>query len=292
MRYVVYGAGAIGGTIGARLFEAGAEVVLVARGAHLDALRQDGLRFVTPAREVTHRIPVVGGPDEIDFGSDDVVLLCVKSQDTAPALDDLAAVAPRDVAVVCAQNGVENERLATRRFANVYGMVVMLPAEHVEPGLVLAFSANSTGILDVGRYPSGSDATADAIAADLSRASFSSSALRDVMRWKHNKLLMNLGNALDAACGERAWGSDLYARARDEGVACLKGAGIDFASDEEEQERRADHLRMRPVGEQGHRHRGGSTWQSLARGTGAIEVDYLDQPHGAVQGRRVGAAGR
>ncbi|MYE83629.1 MAG: ketopantoate reductase family protein, partial [Gammaproteobacteria bacterium] len=47
MRFIIYGAGGIGGTIGARLHLTGHDVLLIARGAHLDALRTDGLRFIT-----------------------------------------------------------------------------------------------------------------------------------------------------------------------------------------------------------------------------------------------------
>lgn len=60
MRYIIIGAGAVGGTIGARLHEGGHDVVLVARGAHLGALRADGLRFGTPQGTRTLRIPAVG----------------------------------------------------------------------------------------------------------------------------------------------------------------------------------------------------------------------------------------
>ena len=62
MRYIVIGAGAVGGTIGGCLFEAGHDVVLVARGAHLDALRVHGLRLATPMGTHTLRIPAV--PDQ------------------------------------------------------------------------------------------------------------------------------------------------------------------------------------------------------------------------------------
>ena len=59
---------------------------------------------------------------------------CVKSQDTDAALTSLAAVAPPHVAVVCVQNGVENERRALRVFPNTYGLCVMCPATYLEPG--------------------------------------------------------------------------------------------------------------------------------------------------------------
>jgi len=86
MRFVLYGAGAIGGTIGARLFEGGHDVVLIARGAHLAALREHGLRFRTPGGERILSLPVVGSPGELDWRGDEVVILAMKTQDTAPAL--------------------------------------------------------------------------------------------------------------------------------------------------------------------------------------------------------------
>jgi 2-dehydropantoate 2-reductase len=78
MRYLIIGAGAIGGTIGALLVESGHNVVLVARGAHLAAIRETGLRFATPRGVSTLTIPAVGGPGELDLQMDDVLVLCVK----------------------------------------------------------------------------------------------------------------------------------------------------------------------------------------------------------------------
>src|SRR3954462_12058926 len=81
MRFVVYGAGAIGGGVGGRLAEAGHEVVLIARGEHPDAIRDAGLRLVVPdAEPLTLSIPVVSHPAGLDFRDDDVVLMAMKSQ--------------------------------------------------------------------------------------------------------------------------------------------------------------------------------------------------------------------
>ena len=85
MRYIVIGAGAIGGTIGGRLAASGHEVVLVARGAHLDALRARGLRLATPHGTSTLDIPAVAGPGELGLREDDVLLLATKTQDAEPA---------------------------------------------------------------------------------------------------------------------------------------------------------------------------------------------------------------
>ena len=134
MRYVIYGAGAIGGVVGARLHQAGHEVALIARGAHLEAIERDGLTLTTPAEQVTLRIPAASDPAQLAVGeTDDVVLLAVKSQDTAGALQTLRAAGAGDVPIVCLQNGVENERVCARLFGDVYGAVVMAPADHLRP---------------------------------------------------------------------------------------------------------------------------------------------------------------
>src|SRR5471030_3110045 len=122
MRYIIYGAGAIGGPIGASLFEGGSDVVLIARGEHARAVAANGLRFGSPARGWrTLRIPIVEHPSDLTIGSGDVVILAMQSQGTASALEALSLVASTDVPIACAQNGVDNERAALRQFANVHG---------------------------------------------------------------------------------------------------------------------------------------------------------------------------
>jgi len=274
MRFVIYGAGAVGGTIGGRLFEAGHDVTLLARGDHLRALRDEGLTLASPNGTAVLPIPAAEHPAEAAPQAGDVVVLAMKGQHTAAAVDELAACASPGVAVVCAQNGVENERVALRSFPDVYGMSVMLPATHLEPGVVVAQSAAATGLLDVGRYPAGVDDTATAVAAALDGATFESVARPDIMRWKYRKLVLNLANSLEALCGPDGVRSPLLGRVRDEGEAVLAAAGIDVVSSEEDRERRGDRLQMRPV--EGRRREGGSTWQSLARGLGSVESDFLN----------------
>ena len=273
MRYIVFGAGAVGGVVGGRLHAAGHDVVLLARGPHLDALRRDGLHLLTPDGPEHHRIPTAADPAEAQVTDDDVVLLTVKSQDTADALTDLRLQAP-GATVVCAQNGIANEREALRRFADVHAMCVILPSQFVEPGVVVQQSAPSAGVLDVGRYPSGTDATDEALAAALTASGFRAAADPDVMRKKHRKLLLNLGNALDALCGWEARASDLYKEAQAEAERCLAAAGLAVQSAEEEHQRRDGGVTLRPV--EGQDRGGSSTWQSLARGTGTIETDFLN----------------
>jgi 2-dehydropantoate 2-reductase len=268
MRVVVYGAGAIGGAVGARLHQSGCDVTLIARGEHGRAIRERGLRLETSEGTEVVEVPAVDGPDAVQWAGDEVVLLCMKSQDTADALSALRAAAPPSVAVVCVQNGVENERRALRVFEHVYGAVVMLPASHLEPGSVEAYGAPLTGIIDVGRYPEGLDDRSRELAAALAGARVGSEPHAEIMSLKYAKLLMNLGNAAGALCRPGPERDELVERAREEGQAALAAAGIGFdetwPGDREQQ-----------IG--GRRSGGGnSTWQSLARGAGAVETDYLN----------------
>jgi 2-dehydropantoate 2-reductase len=274
-RYIVYGAGAVGGVVGARLHQAGHEVALIARGAHLEAIRARGLRLLTPVEDVTLEIPAAADPAELEVGRDgDIVLLAVKSQDTLGALDGLRAAGAVDVPIVCLQNGVENERVAQRRFAEVYGGYVLAPTNHLEAGVVEATGAKLSGFLSLGRYPSGSDARCAELAEVLSGAHFLATAVDDVMRLKYAKLLINLGN-VGALFAEAPELSDLEARVRAEGEAVLDAAGIPH--DDPHASNRAERWKDLGVAEIQGRIRGGSsTWQSLRRGTGAVETDYLN----------------
>jgi 2-dehydropantoate 2-reductase len=270
MRVIVYGAGGVGGTIGGFLHHHGHDVVLVARGRHLEALQAGGLELRSPTDTFRLAVPAVAHPSELRFGPGDVVVLTMKGQDTAAALDDLVGSGYRGP-VVCAQNGVANERMALRRFEAVYGLCVQLPATFLEPGVVLSHSDDRPGLLDVGRYPHGRDETAEEVAGALEASGFLSEADPAVMAKKYAKLLMNLGNALDAACGRDGWRSELNEGARAEGRAVLAAAGIAVVDQDKSRMRR---VTIRTVGEEGHK--GSSSWQSLARGTGSIEADWLN----------------
>src|ERR1700691_4997046 len=170
MRFIVLGAGAVGGVVGGRLFEYGHDVVLVARGEHGKVLAEEGLTLASATGVLTLPVPATDNLESIRWRGDEVVLMAVKSQDTEEALRQLGGVAPASVTVVCAQNGVANESAALRRFPNIYGICVMCPAAQIEPGVVVAESSPLTALLDIGRYPSGVDATAEAIAAALSES--------------------------------------------------------------------------------------------------------------------------
>ncbi|MEV1332775.1 ketopantoate reductase family protein [Micromonospora costi] len=280
MRYLIIGAGAVGGTIGGRLADAGYEVTLVARGPHLAAIREHGLTLRQPEQERSLRLPATDGPDGRPLPADTVLVLTVKSQDTEAALATWVdapvaggGTAGERLPLFTAQNGVANEPAALRLFARVHGVCVWLPATHLEPGVVVANGHPHPGVLHLGRFPSGSDDTDRAVAAELDAAGFVAPVRDDVMRWKYGKLLGNLGNGVQALFG-RAYPEDLAERVRAEGEAVLAAAGIAHTDRAEEAAARGDLVQHRPVG--GEPRAGGSTWQSLARGAGSAETDHLN----------------
>jgi 2-dehydropantoate 2-reductase len=272
VRFVVYGAGAVGGVVGGRMFQHGHDVVLVARGAHREAIAANGLTVEWPEGSATLPVPVVGHASELDFGEGDVVIVAVKSQDTDGVVEAVAGVASPSTPIVCLQNGVANEVTALRRFANVHGVTVMAPTWHLEPGIVQTYTPNAAAMLDIGRWPRGTDSVTEAVAAAFVASGFESIARPDIARWKYTKLLLNLGNPVDALCRRDADAADLVNRARREGRDVLDAAGIEHVSEEEDQARRGDVLKIVPIDQR--RRPGGSTFQSLARG-GTVEVDYL-----------------
>jgi 2-dehydropantoate 2-reductase len=284
VRYVILGAGAVGATIGGRLAEAGNAVTLVGRGEHAAVIKRDGLLLAMPDRTVRLPIPMVT-MDELRLAADDVLFLGVKSQDTALLLGQLA-IAPVDsdsssLPVFCAQNGVANEDAALRHFDRVYGVCVNIPATHLEPGVVEAPATPVSGILQLGRYPAGSDGLAAAVAADLRRSGFLAEVRSDVMAWKRAKLLSNLANALQVLCvGGYEWraGNDdvtgaVASRIRAEATACFAAAGW-TVTDAADFRAEAGAFQMAAVN--GQMRGGGSTWQSVERGLPSVETDYLN----------------
>jgi len=273
-RYVIYGAGGIGGVIGARLFQAGFDTTLIARGEHARALREQGLKFVSPQGVTVLPVPTVLHPRDVTFSDDTVVLMCMKSQHCLAALEDLAAVAPTSTAVACVQNGVANEPLALRYFANVYATVVILPAMYLHAGEVVTPAEGQGGILDTGCFPNGLDETARQINMDLTAAGFSARPDAHAMRQKYAKLLSNLANVMAAGLQDLTDTADLRRMLRNEALACYAAAGIDCATNEETKARLEGVMQVTDI--PGYERTAGSSWQSMTRGTGDIETDYLN----------------
>lgn len=275
-RIIVYGVGAVGGVVAASLARAGRDVVGIARGRRLAALRTSGILLRTPHFAEHVPVPCVADPEEITFRRDDMLMLAMKTQDTPAALSRLRAAGWTDGPIYCAQNGVSNEDLALRVFPNVHGVLVMLPCTFNEIDEAVTFSTPRHGVFEVGRYPVGVDDDDRRMAEALEDGNIGGFPAEDVMAAKYGKLIINLVNIIQAAVGVSAMkgAAPLRKRASDEAKAALAAAGIAWR-DVGGSDPRRDAL-MKQVEVPGVVTVGGSTSQSLAREAGSVETDYLN----------------
>jgi 2-dehydropantoate 2-reductase len=276
-RYVVIGAGALGGLLAAELHASGASSILIARGAHGEAIRADGLRIRRPHGDETIRVPVASGPGDVELRADDVLVLGVKAQDAEDVLRAwswlpvVGGGVAADLPIVTLQNGLATEDAVMRRFGEVYAATAWIAASHLTAGEVVSPSWPTVGIVWLGPLHAGTSERAERISADLRAARFHATAVPDVLRWKAHKLRGNITNGLDLFAGADA---DLTEAGRllvAELDAVYAAAGLDPVDPEAE----VDDLPVLAVDTvPGHEHHR-STWQSFARGASS-EIDYLN----------------
>src|SRR6476661_8293177 len=137
MRIAVVGAGGVGGGFGAALAKAGADVTFVARGAHLTAMKRDGLKVQSP-RGDTHLVPTKATDNPAEMGPVDIVLFCVKLWDVESAGEAIKPLVGPNTAVIPLQNGIDAaERLLPILGRNaVMGGVAQISASIVAPGVI------------------------------------------------------------------------------------------------------------------------------------------------------------
>jgi 2-dehydropantoate 2-reductase len=281
MRFIIYGAGAIGSTVGGHLHRSHHNVVLVGDPEHVHLIRQRGLRLVTPEKTYILNTPAAEKAAELTpFREGDILLLTAKSQHTLKCLGQLKnAGASRTLPIFCLQNSIGNEALATRIFDRIYGVEVSVSGIFLTPGEVINPSLGSAGFLEVGCYPSGSDELAKEVAEAFREAGFAAGVNERIMKAKAAKCLRNLGNAMGAITKiQRGKGDrrEYMAAIRREAMEVWKAAGIEW-EDPEEFERRTsiDRSIVMPKGYENIRNFG-SSWQDLERRTGSIESEQLN----------------
>lgn len=137
MRIGVFGAGAVGGYVGARLAAAGEDVTFIARGAHLDAIRESGLRLDSPNGDLVLH-PAQATDDPASVGPVDYLLFAVKLFDTEAVAEACRPMVGPDTTVVALQNGVETEDIIGGILGpeKVMGGTVYIAAVVAEPGLI------------------------------------------------------------------------------------------------------------------------------------------------------------
>jgi 2-dehydropantoate 2-reductase len=247
MKICVFGAGAVGGHIAARLSAADHDVSVVARGAHLAAMRERGIKLL-------HGDEVIGGKVRTEgFGAQDVVFVALK----ANLLSVFAEAAPRlldsHTAVVFAQNGIPwwygigrkapdlsrldpgGELLKVVNPKNVIGAVVYSANEVVEPGVIRNF-VPGRNMLVIGEIDDRSSTRIGELRSMLENSGMSSPKARDIRAAVWAKLLQNLGNSslctlTGASVGELRTSpalAELAGRLAAEGRAIAQAHGVEL----------------------------------------------------------------
>jgi 2-dehydropantoate 2-reductase len=288
MRFIMVGAGAIGGTLGGNLARAGYDVLFIEPWTeHRQAINTRGLVVRGVSGLHTLRVPAVGRAEEVRLRDDDLLFMAVKSYHTPEAASVIREVTSLELPVFCSQNGVRNEEVVAQYFRHTHGVMLLIGAKVLNPGEVIH---TSWGPIGIGRFPEGVDDADLAVAAALEKAGFKVYTSGSIMRSKWNKLLLNLNNAshgLTGLSGQEARNDpvmrQILTAVFEEGARVLRAAGIDFepppgepSVDERIREMRSPDY-LPPKIPEGEELKGRpSLWQDLYHKRGRAEDDYFN----------------
>jgi 2-dehydropantoate 2-reductase len=236
MKILVMGAGAVGAYYGARLQQAGEEVVLCARGENLRAMRESGLEIKSHKGDFKLAVRATDRP--ADFAPYDLVLFAVKSYDTEASARQLLGCLAPDGIIMTIQNGVENEELLCRHFPRtaVMGGNSRVGAELVAPGVVMH---TALGVIEFGELDGSETPRAQRLAEVFKRAGIFGELTSDLKTLRWYKLMGN--NSTNTVCtlslstlGQAFRDADGYALVRSlmeecVAVGCAEGAKMDPA---------------------------------------------------------------
>jgi len=243
MRICIFGAGAVGGHLAARLAATGHDVSVVARGAHLEAMKHRGVKLL-------HSDEVIAGSVRTEgIGVQDAVFVTLKANMLGVFADAAAQLLGPDTAVVFAQNGIpwwyaeDMESLDPGRKLkariprkNVVGGVVYSANEVVEPGVIRNFVPNNN-MLVIGSIEAREAAMVELLRQALEKSGMSSPRPEDIRHAVWAKLVQNLGNASLCLLAETTTSgvtddpalAELSRRMRQEATAIAAAHGIDIA---------------------------------------------------------------
>lgn len=188
MKILVMGAGAVGAFYGARLQEAGEDVVLCARGENLRALKENGLEIKSFKGDIKVAVKATDNPRE--FAPYDLILFAVKSYDTEAAARQLEGCLAKDGILMTIQNGVENEEILCRFFPRecVMGGNSRVGAELVAPGKILH---TAIGVIEFGELDGRETPRAQRLAEVFKRAGIFGELTTDLKTIRWYKLMGN-----------------------------------------------------------------------------------------------------
>jgi 2-dehydropantoate 2-reductase len=201
MNIVVLGAGAVGSVLGGLLALQKHDVLLVCRKQCESSIGENGgLRLRSPTGDYFAELRASSTMSAADFTSDTCVFITAKSYDTAACVDQLSAVAPEDVPVVCFQNGIQNEETVSAKFENVYGGICRMTCSMIQPGQA---SFRGFGRIVVGRYPKGTDSFLKKLAAAFGETGCQPCISRTITLDRWLKLAVNTQSAFHAIIDPR-----------------------------------------------------------------------------------------
>ncbi len=274
-RYIVVGAGAIGGLLAAQWTLAGVHATLLARGATFDAISERGIRVRRPHGDDLIRVNVVEDIQAAAPTSSDTIVLAVKAQDAeaavaaiawVPLADERGVVA--DLPILTLQNGLWAEGVALRRFDTVLGVSLGIPASHLEPGVIVSPAYPVIGAAWIGGYPRSLPGDEERHRAALAQAGFATAVEPDIAAAKRRKLIANLRNVVEVFAASRDEAERAEAALVEEARSIFEAAGLAVAPPP------IDDVRLSIGDVPGHTPGRLSTWQSFARRT-SNEVDFL-----------------
>ncbi|HTY67710.1 MAG TPA: ketopantoate reductase family protein [Alphaproteobacteria bacterium] len=243
MRIAVIGAGGVGGYFGARLAEAGEDVSFIARGAHLEAMRKDGLRVESSLGDLTVK-PVRAAATPLELGPEpfDLVVIAVKLWSTDEAIATARSLAGPRSSVVSFQNGVGAIDALTKAFGSdrVLGGVCHIATAISAPGVI-----KHTGTMErftIGEPAGGISPRVTAIVEAAKRAKLNAIASDDIRRaiWEKFLFLATFsGVATLARLPKSGIFADpdlrrVYADALAEAIAVARASGINLPADHAE----------------------------------------------------------
>jgi 2-dehydropantoate 2-reductase len=195
VRIAIIGAGGVGGYYGAHLAKAGEDVTLIARGAHLAAMRERGLVIRAGGTEETFAVRATGDPSSV--GTVDLAIIAVKLWATAEAARSALPLLGPETAVVSLQNGVDkdDEIAAIVGRERMLGGVTYIAAQIAEPGVIAIGGINAK--LLFGEFDTTRSARVDAFAAAAERAGLDYAVPPDIRRaiWEKFAFLTTMSGA-------------------------------------------------------------------------------------------------
>jgi 2-dehydropantoate 2-reductase len=189
MRIAVMGTGAVGGYFGAKLAAAGHQLAFIARGRHLQALRQNGLR-VTCQNGNLQIDKAQFTDDTATIGNVDLILFCVKSYDTEVAAEQIKQLVRDQTLILSLQNGVDNPDKLARVFdpGQILPSVVYVGAQLTSPGVI---TQSNGGRIIFGQIDDTVSESSKSLRQILSNAGIPCELSADIQKIQWTKLLWN-----------------------------------------------------------------------------------------------------